>query len=90
MHYKDKTKLETRNSNSASSIAKIFDIDNKEGKLKYRHGPPLNELLLLIISNECNQGDGTRKRLRERCPHSKEKQEMKVYLFKKTEIKKEG
>ena len=24
-------------SNSASSIAKIFDIDNREVKLKYRH-----------------------------------------------------
>ena len=30
--------------NSASSIAKIFDGDNKEVKLKYRHCPPKNEL----------------------------------------------
>ena len=32
-------------SNSASSIAKIFDGDSKEVKLKYRHGSPKNELL---------------------------------------------
>ena len=32
------------NSNSASSIAKIFDGDSKEVKLKYRHGSPKNEL----------------------------------------------
>ena len=31
-------------SNSASSIAKIFHDDNKEVKLKYRHSPPKNEL----------------------------------------------
>ena len=31
-------------SNSASSIAKIFDGDSKEVKLKYRHGSPKNEL----------------------------------------------
>ena len=29
--------------NSASSIAKIFDGDNNEVKLKYRHAPPKNE-----------------------------------------------
>ena len=32
-------------SNSASSVAKIFDGDSKDDKLKYRHGPPKNELL---------------------------------------------
>ena len=31
--------------NTASSISKIFDGDNKEVKLEYCHGPPKNELL---------------------------------------------
>ena len=31
-------------SNSASSIANIFDGDNKEVKLKYHHSPPKSEL----------------------------------------------
>ena len=71
-------------SNSASSIAKIFDVDNKEIKLKYPHGPPKNKMnfcMSLIMLNEGNQEDGTRKDLQKRSQHLKQKLKTKSYLF---------
>ena len=68
-------------SNSASSIAKIFDVDNKEVKLKYPHGPPKNKMNFCMSLIMLNEGNGTRKDLQKRSQHLKQKLKTKSYLF---------